>query len=122
MKRKYSGVSARYCPTFKILNALDLDKIEKIHPNATVGLTAGASTPDRIIEEVINKMEEMKNTEEMSFEELLNQSFKTLSSGEEVTVVERRMDWVRIRSGSAEGWVHAKDITSLWSPKSAGDI
>ena len=45
-----------------------------------------------------------------------------LRSGEEVTVVERRMDWVRIRSGSAEGWVHAKDITSLWSPKSAGDI
>ena len=46
----------------------------------------------------------------------------TLRSGEEVTVVERRMDWVRIRSGTAEGWVHAKDITSLWSPKSAGDI
>ncbi len=45
-----------------------------------------------------------------------------LRSGEEVTVVERRMDWVRIRSGSAEGWVHAKDITSLWSPNSAGDI
>ncbi len=45
-----------------------------------------------------------------------------LRSGEEVTVAERRMDWVRIRSGSAEGWVHAKDITSLWSPKSAGDI
>ena len=45
-----------------------------------------------------------------------------LRSGEEVTVVERRMDWVRIRSGTAEGWVHAKDITSLWSPESAGDI
>ena len=45
-----------------------------------------------------------------------------LRSGEEVTVAERRMDWVRIRSGNAEGWVHAKDITSLWSPNSAGDI
>ncbi len=85
--KKLAGVSARYCPTFKILNVLDLDKIEKFHPNTTVGLTAGASTPDRIIEEVINKMEENKNTEEMSFEELLNQSFKTLSSGEEVTGV-----------------------------------
>ena len=45
-----------------------------------------------------------------------------LHAGEEAVIVERRMDWVRIRSGSAEGWVHAKDITSLWSPKSAGDI
>ncbi len=84
--KKLAGVSGRYCPTYRIQNALDLDKIE-IHPAATVGLTAGASTPDRIIEEVINKMEETKNMEEMSFEELLNQSFKTLSSGEEVTGV-----------------------------------
>ena len=45
-----------------------------------------------------------------------------LRSGEEVTIVERRMDWVRIRSGTAEGWVHAKDITCLWSPESAADI
>ncbi|MBE6592103.1 MAG: bifunctional 4-hydroxy-3-methylbut-2-enyl diphosphate reductase/30S ribosomal protein S1 [Ruminococcaceae bacterium] len=85
--KKLAGVSQRYCPTYKILNALDLDKIAKFHPDSIVGLTAGASTPDRIIEEVINKMEETKNTEEMSFEELLNQSFKTLTSGEEVTGV-----------------------------------
>ena len=85
--KKLAGVSARYCPTYKILNAQDLIHIGKIDPNATIGLTAGASTPDRIIEEVINKMEETKITEEMSFEELLNQSFKTLSSGEEVTGV-----------------------------------
>lgn len=45
-----------------------------------------------------------------------------LRSGEEIQIVERRMDWVRIRSGAAEGWVRAKDISSLWSPESAGDI
>ena len=82
--KKLAKVSERYCPTFLIRNALDLDKIKKFRPSTTVGLTAGASTPDRIIEEVINKMEEKKITEELSFQEMLDQSFRTLSSGEEV--------------------------------------
>ena len=40
----------------------------------------------------------------------------TLKAGEELVIVEHRMDWVRIRSGAAEGWVHADGIASLWSP------
>ena len=52
------------------------------------GLTAGASTPAGIIKEVYATMsEEIKVAEgkEESFEELLNQSFKTLNTGEKVT-------------------------------------
>ena len=52
------------------------------------GLTAGASTPACIIKEVYATMsEEIKAAEskEESFEELLNQSFKTLNNGEKVT-------------------------------------
>ena len=52
------------------------------------GLTAGASTPAGIIKEVYTTMsEEIKNNEikEESFEELLDKSFKTLNTGEEVT-------------------------------------
>ena len=52
------------------------------------GLTAGASTPAGIIKEVYATMsEEIKAAEgkEESFEELLNQSFKTLNTGEKVT-------------------------------------
>ena len=52
------------------------------------GLTAGASTPAGIIKEVYTTMsEEIKSNEAMeeSFEELLNQSFKTLNTGEKVT-------------------------------------
>ena len=41
-----------------------------------------------------------------------------LKAGEELSIVERRLDWVRIRSGNAEGWVRAKDISSLWMPDS----
>lgn len=47
-----------------------------------IAITAGASTPGSIIEEVINIMAEII---EQSFEELLDQSFKTLHTGEKVT-------------------------------------
>ena len=55
---------------------------------SVAGLTAGASTPAGIIKEVYAAMsEEIKAPEskEESFEELLNQSFKTLNTGEKVT-------------------------------------
>ena len=89
--KKLVRVSERFCPTYLVSNAADLEGSEDIkkqfRPASTVGLTAGASTPDRIIEEVINKMEETKNTEELSFQEMLDQSFRTLNSGEEVVGV-----------------------------------
>ena len=55
---------------------------------SAAGLMAGASTPAGIIKEVYATMsEEIKAAEgkEESFEELLNQSFKTLNTGEKVT-------------------------------------
>ena len=55
---------------------------------ARVFLTAGASVPDRIIEEVHTKMtDEIKTPGTESFEELLEQSLKTLHTGEKVTGV-----------------------------------
>ncbi len=66
-------------------------------PNCrNIGITAGASTPDRIIKEVEKHMtEEIKNEvatpvegeKELSFEEMLEQSFKTLNTGDKVTGV-----------------------------------
>ncbi|MFI3313904.1 MAG: 4-hydroxy-3-methylbut-2-enyl diphosphate reductase, partial [Eubacteriales bacterium] len=55
----------------------------------TVGITAGASTPSWIIKEVNNIMsEEIKNEiVEESFAEMLEQSLKTLNTGEKVTGV-----------------------------------
>ena len=49
------------------------------------GITAGASTPGRIIEEVHSKMSEILENE--NFEELLNESFRTLNTGDTVTGV-----------------------------------
>ncbi len=53
-----------------------------------VGITAGASTPACIIKEVQKTMSENQNNqEELSFEELLDQSFKSTYTGEKVTGV-----------------------------------
>ena len=46
----------------------------------------------------------------------------TLHAGDEAVIAERRLDWVRIRTGSAEGWVHASGVASLWSPESAAAL
>ena len=70
-----------------------IEKADELSPELfencqAAGLTAGASTPAGIIKEVYATMsEEIKVAEgkEESFEELLNQSFKTLNTGEKVT-------------------------------------
>ncbi len=49
-----------------------------------IGVTAGASTPAYIIEEVKNKMSEILENEEFSFEEALEQSFKKIYRGAKV--------------------------------------
>jgi len=74
-------------------NVVQIENADELSPDlfngcSVAGLTAGASTPAGIIKEVYATMsEEIKATEgnEESFEELLNQSFKTLNTGEKVT-------------------------------------
>ena len=67
---------------------LDLDRLEAAD---TVGLTAGASTPAWIIKEVRNKMsdeikvEESTVEKEMSFDEMLEETLKTIYNGDKVT-------------------------------------
>ncbi len=54
---------------------------------ASVGITAGASTPGWIIKEVYDKMSEEIMEIEESFAEMLEKSIKTLNTGEKVTGV-----------------------------------
>ncbi|MCI8809183.1 MAG: bifunctional 4-hydroxy-3-methylbut-2-enyl diphosphate reductase/30S ribosomal protein S1 [Oscillibacter sp.] len=86
--RHLTEICAKSCPqVFQIENVDELP-LGIFAGCSVAGLTAGASTPAGIIKEVYAAMsEEIKNTEnkEESFEELLNQSFKTLNTGEKVT-------------------------------------
>ncbi len=54
---------------------------------ASIGITAGASTPGWIIKEVYDKMSDEIMEIEESFAELLEKSIKTLNTGEKVTGV-----------------------------------
>ena len=69
-------------------NELDLDRLKTAE---TVGLTAGASTPAWIIKEVVNKMSDVIKVEEsavekeMSFDEMLEETLKTIYNGDKVT-------------------------------------
>lgn len=81
--QKLVEISRKYCPntyiieTFGDLPPIDIKKI------GTLGITAGASTPDWIIKEVIEKMEELnKQEQEMSFKEAFESSLVSLQSGE----------------------------------------
>ena len=68
-------------------NASELDP-DFFRGASDVGVTAGASTPAWIIKEVNKTMSEITNVEavqEETFEELLEQSIKTLNTGDKVT-------------------------------------
>ena len=81
---KLYEVAKKNCPhAFLTEDGKDLDRLPSdVHK---LGITAGASTPGRIIEEVHKKMNEILENE--NFEELLNESFRTLNTGDTVTGV-----------------------------------
>ena len=81
-------ICMKRCPRVLQIESADELSPDFFHGCSVAGLTAGASTPAGIIKEVYATMsEEIKVAEgkEESFEELLNQSFKTLNTGEKVT-------------------------------------
>ena len=76
------------CPKVILVDHADELDMSFFHDAATVGITAGASTPPWIIKEVNNKMSEelkVETAQEENFAELLEQSLKTLNNGDKVT-------------------------------------
>lgn len=72
--------------TYHIETAAELP-LNLVKKAKLIGVTAGASTPDSIIKEVIKTMEEINNNnasmdDDVDFAEALEQSLKTLHSGE----------------------------------------
>ena len=80
-----------HCPlVYHISRAEELDR-RMVSGVASVGITAGASTPGWIIKEVNHKMSEENNNNAMeieeSFADMLEKSIKTLNTGDKVTGV-----------------------------------
>ncbi len=86
---KLFSICKENCDSYLIEKFEDLP-IEKLKNSKFIGITAGASTPANIIEEVKQKMEDMLKAgqanggEEMNFEQMLEESLKTLNNDEKV--------------------------------------
>ena len=87
--QKLYEICKKYCQnTYYIETICDL-VLNIFDSNDKIGITAGASTPSAIIKEVISSMSELETRnvnieegEELSFEELLNQSLVSLHTGD----------------------------------------
>ncbi len=117
---KLFDICQRRCPnTVLIETAAELD-IEQVRRAERIGVTAGASTPARIIKEVLDTMsEEIKSGEttnlEESFEELLEESLKNLNTNERVmgTVISIAPNEVQVDVGRKQtGFVPVDELSN----------
>ncbi|MDE6101806.1 MAG: S1 RNA-binding domain-containing protein, partial [Ruminococcus sp.] len=119
---KLYEVCSRYCKTYHIENSEELRTL-KLPSAENIGITAGASTPAYIIKEVQTKMAEIEKEmiqEEENFEELLDQSFKKIHTGEKVkaTVVAVNNTEIAVDLGTKHaGYVKLEDLTDDASKK-----
>ena len=78
---KLFKISKALCDkTYLIESPSDVPQINNTQTPIMIGVAAGASSPDCLIKEVINTMSEQEN-----FAKLLEESFKTLNTGDTVT-------------------------------------
>ena len=116
---KLFDICQRRCPnTVLIETAAELD-IEQVRRAERIGVTAGASTPARIIKEVLDTMsEEMKSGEtnfEESFEEMLEESLKNLNTNERVmgTVLSIAPNEVQVDVGRKQtGFIPVSELSN----------
>ena len=121
--RKLYRLAARFCPrTFFIESAAELSGV-RAAPSDVIGITAGASTPDCIIKEVVARMndiekkapiEETQDQSVMSMEDV-DKTLVQLRPGQIVTgqVVQITDDEVCVNVGyKADGLVKKSDLSS----------
>ena len=80
---KLRDVCTANCETYLIETAEELKDLPVKGKNK-IGITAGASTPASIIKEVLVTMTEINETNELNFEEMLEESLKSLNTDEKV--------------------------------------
>ncbi len=80
---KLRDVCAASCETYLIETADELYALP-VRGKSNIGITAGASTPASIIKEVLVTMTDINETNELNFEEMLEESLKSLNTDEKV--------------------------------------
>ena len=107
--QKLFEISKKECSnTFYIQTKNDLN-IEDFSNIGMLGITAGASTPNNIIKEVHESMAEM------SFDQMLEESFKTIRNGEVVqgTIIDVKEDEIILNIGyKADGIISRNEYSN----------
>ena len=106
--RKLYEISAGSCKA--VYYAQDLKDLESVDFSSfnSIGITAGASTPHNIIEEVLRAMEDM------NFEQMLEESLKSIHNGEVVegTVIDVKEDEIVLNIGyKADGIISRSEYS-----------
>ena len=83
--KRLAELCRELCPVVQLIERADDLDMSCFRGLSHVGITAGASTPEWIIKEVYDKMSEEIMEIEKSFAELLEESIKTLNTGDKVT-------------------------------------
>ena len=107
--QKLYEICKRECENTHYIQTLGDFNPECVSSVSSVGITAGASTPNYIIEEVHTVMAEM------SFEQMLEESLKTIRSGEVVTgkVIDVKEDEIVLNIGyKSDGIISRNEYTT----------
>ncbi len=83
--KRLAELCRELCPVVQLIERADDLDMSCFRGLSSVGITAGASTPEWIIKEDYDKMSEEIMEIEKSFAELLEESIKTLNTGDKVT-------------------------------------
>ncbi len=124
---KLRDVCAVHCPTFLVETAAELSR-EDLEGAHRIGVTAGASTPDDIIKEVLSTMSELVKNEttpveaisdEMSFEEALDATFPESQLKEDssrvrgiVTAIAQNEVQVEVVGRKQTGYIPADELSA----------
>ena len=118
--RKLYAVCAEICPSVLVEGADELP-LDKLRRAGRIGVTAGASTPARIIKEVLNTMSGLDNDnndnmegEDLDFAAALEKSFKILTPDERVrgTVMSISPNEVEVDLGTKHaGYIPLSELT-----------
>jgi 4-hydroxy-3-methylbut-2-enyl diphosphate reductase len=107
--QKLYEISRKECANTLFIQTLEDLDLEQIHSANSVGITAGASTPKKIIKEVHVRMTEK------SFEQLLEESLVTIHNGEVVegTVIDVKEDEIILNIGyKADGIITRNEYSN----------
>ncbi len=116
---KLFDICKKKCPNTVLIETVNELDYTKVQNAKNIGVTAGASTPTRIIKEVLDTMSEIKSGEttkfEESFEELLEESLKNLNTNERVmgTVLSIAPNEVQVDVGRKQtGFIPAAELSN----------